>query len=211
MDVHLLGPVEAIHEGRPLALGAPKPRAVLAILALRAGETVSADHLVEGLWADDPPPSARKLVQHYVSQLRRALGPAAPALATHGRGYRLAIDPAAVDALRFERLVAEGRPREALASWRGAPLADVSEEPFAAAEVRRLDELRVQAVELAIDHDLAAGRHAAVVAELERLVAEHPLRERLHAQRMLALYRCGRQADALEAYRHARRTLVDTV
>ena len=130
-------------------------------------------------------------------------------IVTHGRGYELQLtNEESVDAVRFERLIGT-RPRDALALWRGEALADLADEPFAAAEIRRLEELRLRAIELAIDSDLAAGRHAEVVAELDALVVQEPLRERLRAQRMLALYRSGRQADALEAYRDARETLVD--
>jgi WD40 repeat protein/DNA-binding SARP family transcriptional activator len=213
MDVQVLGPLEAIVEGRPVPLGGAKPRALLAMLALNAGSTVSTERLIEGLWGEQPPATATKLVQVYVSQLRKALtadGDGA-AIVTRGRGYELRVDPDAVDAGRFERLVARGLPREALALWRGPPLDDVADEPFAAAEIRRLEELRLAALELAIERDLDAGRHRDVVGELETLVAAEPLRERLHAQRMLALYRCGRQADALDAYRQARTALVDAI
>ena len=157
------------------------------------------------------------MVQLYVSQLRRLLAGDDAQIVTHGRGYELRIPADAVDAARFERLVEQagrtgakpdGTAREALALWRGAALADVADEPFAAAEIRRLDELWLRAQELAVDGDLAAGRKT-VLAELERLIEAHPLRERLHAQRMLALYRSGRQAEALDAYVAARRRLVD--
>ena len=205
MDVRLLGPVEASVDGRPVAVGAGKPRALLALLALHAGSTVSSERLIEGLWGEQPPATAVKLVQLHVSQLRKAFG--TTPIVTRGHGYELRLDD--LDVTRFERLVAARRPREGLALWRGPPLDDVAGEPFAAAEIRRLEELRLSAVELAIDLDLAAGRHREVVGELERLVLEEPLRETLHRQRMLALYRSGRQADALEAYRHARATLVE--
>jgi len=211
VDLHLLGPVEAILDGRPLALGAPKQRAVLAMLALRVGHTVSADRLAEGLWGEHPPSSAQKMVQLYVSHLRRLLDGSGAEIVTHGRGYELRLTDGDVDAAQFERLLGEARAREALALWRGEALADVAEEPFAAAEIRRLDELRLHATELAIDADLEAGRHAQAIGELEALIAAHPLREQLHARRMLALYRCGRQAEALEAYRQARAVLVDEV
>jgi DNA-binding SARP family transcriptional activator/tetratricopeptide (TPR) repeat protein len=213
MEVRVFGPFEACVEGRPLALGAGKPRAVLAILALNAGTTVSVQRLIEGLWGERPPATAAKLVQLYVSQVRRALaeGGDGTAVLTRGRGYELRLSADAVDAGRFSRLIAAGRPREALALWRGAPLDDLADEPFAAAEIRRLDGLRLDAFELAIERDLEAGRHREVVVELETLVREEPLRERLHAQRMLALYRSGRQADALEAYRQARSALVEQI
>jgi WD40 repeat protein/DNA-binding SARP family transcriptional activator len=213
MHVSILGPLEASVEGRPLVLGAGKPRALLAILALHAGEPLSTERLIDGLWGERPPASATKLVQLYVSQLRKALGAAGDgaAIVTRGHGYELDVAPDEVDVGRFERLVATGAPREALALWRGRPLDDVAGEPFAAPEIRRLEELRLSALEQAIDADLDAGRHREVVGELEALVAEEPLRERLQAQRMLALYRSGRQAEALDAYREARRALVGQV
>ena len=211
MDLRLLGPVEARVDGRPVALGAPKQRAVLAMLALHVDRTVSADRLVEGLWGEEPPPSAAKMVQLYVSQLRRLLDGNGAQIVTRGRGYELQLADGEVDATLFERLLEQDRARDALALWRGEALADVADEPFAAAEIRRLEELRVRAVELAIDADLAGGRHGDVIGELDALVQEHPLRERLHAQRMLALYRCGRQAEALDAYRQARATLVEQI
>jgi YVTN family beta-propeller protein len=220
MELHLLGTVEATLNGRPIPLGATKQRAVLVMLALQANATVSVDRLVDGLWGEVPPATAPKMVQLYVSQLRRLLGGDGAQIVTHGRGYELRVPPEAIDAARFERLVDEaGRStrapndaaREALALWHGAALADVAGEPFAAAEIRRLDELWLRAAELAVEGDLAAGRDEDALAQLERLVEEHPLRERLHAQRMLALYRSGRQADALEAYAAARRRLVDEV
>ena len=169
---------------------------------------MSTDRLVEGLWGEEPPATAAKMVQLYVSQLRKALadGGDGAEIVTRGRGYELRLGDGGLDARALRAADRRpARPREALALWRGAPLADVADEPFAAGEIRRLEELRLTAVELAIDSDLAAGRHREVVGELEALAAEEPLRERLHAQRMLALYRSGRQADALEAYRDARR------
>ena len=222
MQLRVLGPVEASADHRSLALGGAKQRSVIAMLGLDANRTVSADHLVEGLWGEDAPPSAAKMVQNYVWRLRRVLGDDSGAeILTRGRGYELRIDPDAVDVRRFERLLEAGRAardgpssdaaREALALWRGPPLADVADEPFAASQIRRLEELRLEATELAIDADLAAGRHAEVAGEVEGLVVEHPLRERLHGQRMLALYRCGRQAEALQAFRDARRVLVEEV
>jgi DNA-binding SARP family transcriptional activator len=212
MDVRVLGSVEASVGGRRVVLGGGKPRALLALLALHAGETVSADRLIEGIWGEQPPATAAKMLQVYVSHLRKALTAAGGngEIVTRGRGYELRLGDDECDARRFERLLAGGAAREALALWRGPPLADVTE-PFAAAEARRLEERRLDALELAIDGDLAAGRHGEVIAELEALVAEQPLREKLHSQRMLALYRAGRQADALEAYRQARQVLVDEI
>ena len=213
MDVKLLGPVEVVSNETAVALGGPKERALLAMLALEAGSTVSVERLIDGLWGDAPPATAAKLVQLYVSHLRKAMAGCADegAIATRGGGYELRVGRNQVDVARFERLLAQGAAREALSLWRGPPLADVAKEPFAAPEIRRLHELRTAALEVAIDQDLEAGRHREVLPELESLLAREPLRERLHAQRMLALYRCGRQADALEAYRQARAALVEQI
>ena len=211
MDVSLLGPIEVRLDGRPIALGARKQRAVLAMLALQVDRTVSADRLAEGLWGEELPPSAAKMVQLYVSRLRRLLEGNGAEIVTRGRGYEFRLADGQVDAVRFERLLESARPREALALWRSEPLSDVAEEPFAGAAIRRLEELRARAAELAIDADLAAGRHAEVLGEVEALLEAEPLRERLHGQRMLALYRSGRQGDALEAYREARQALVTQI
>jgi WD40 repeat protein/DNA-binding SARP family transcriptional activator len=213
MQITLLGPVEASSVDGPVALGGPKPRALLAMLALDAGSPVSAERLIDGLWGDEPPATAAKMVQLYVSQLRKAMAAHGEpdAIGTRGRAYQLQLGRERVDAGRFERLLAQGAAREALGLWRGPALADVADEPFAAPEIRRLEELRASALEVAIDQDLDAGRHRELLPELEALLAQEPLRERLHAQRMLALYRSGRQADALEAYRQARATLVEQV
>jgi WD40 repeat protein/DNA-binding SARP family transcriptional activator len=205
--------VEASVDDRPVAIGAGKPRAVLAMLALREGTAVSAEHLIDGLWGDAPPASASKMVQGYVSQLRKALAESGDGaeIVTRGRGYELRLGDGGVDVRRFEHLVAQGAARDALALWRGPPLDDVAGEPFASLEIHRLEELRLTAVEQAIEQDLAAGRHADLTGELDTLVAQEPLREHLHALRMLALYRSGRQADALEAYRQARAALVEAI
>src|ERR671928_254484 len=217
----LLGPLLVSRDGAPLPLGGPKLRTLLAILLLDANKTVSADRLVDSLWGESPPETARNTLQVYVSQLRKLLSPGT--LETAPPGYRLVVDPETVDLLRFERLAVRGRTAlaagdaataaqelaAALALWRGPPLADLAWEEFAQAEVLRLEELHLATLEDRIDADLALGRHAALVAELERLVAEHPFRERLRAQLMLALYRAGRQADALAVYQRTRRTLVD--
>jgi WD40 repeat protein/DNA-binding SARP family transcriptional activator/energy-coupling factor transporter ATP-binding protein EcfA2 len=213
MQISLLGPVEVTSDGRPVAIGRGKPRALLAVLALHEGSTVSSDRLVEALWGEDPPPTAAKMVQLYVSQVRKALAVSGDGaeIVTHGRGYELRLGDGAVDALRFEALVADDMPREALALWRGAPLADVAEEPFADGEIRRLEELHLTTLERAIERDLAAGRHREVLGELQALVAREPLREGLQAQRMLALYRSGHQAQALQAYRKARSALVEQI
>ncbi len=217
--LRVLGPVEASADGRRLPLGGAKQRAVLAMLVLDANRTVSADRLIEGLWGEHSPASAAKMVQTYVWRLRTALGEhGGPEILTRGRGYELRVDPDTVDVCRLERLLAiassgdrNGAARDALALWRGPTLSDVADEPFAAPAIRRLEELRAEAAELAGDADLSAGRHHDVAARIDALIEEHPLRERLHAQRMLALYRCGRQAAALQAYRQARDTLVEEV
>ena len=220
MEVRLLGRLEVGVDGRRLVLGGAKQRAVLAMLALRANTAVSLDRLVEGLWGERPPQSAAKMVQSYVSQLRGLLDGHRAEIVTRGRGYELRLPEDSVDALRFERLVAaaernegvaRGEAREALSLWRGPALDDLADEPFAAAEIRRLQELWLRARELALEDALAAGEHAAVVGELQELVVRHPLREHLHAQLMLALSRCGRQAEALEAFRQARAVLVGEV
>ncbi len=195
---------------------------MLAVLALHANEPVSAERLAVGLWGEDAPPSAVKTVQVYVARLRKALGDP-DVLVTTPAGYRLRVRRGELDADRFERLVADGREalaagraedaaatlREALELWRGPPLAELSSVPFAPAEIARLQEQHHAAVEVRIGADLAAGRHAELIGEVQQLTSQHPWRERLHAQLMLALYRSGRQADALEAYRHARGVLID--
>jgi WD40 repeat protein/DNA-binding SARP family transcriptional activator len=219
MEIRLLGPIEASLDGQPVALGPPQQRAVLAMLALQVNHTVSTDRLIEGLWDEQSPPSGHKLVQLYVSRLRKLLDGCEAEIVTRGRGYELRLRADQVDAARFEGLVdaamragsSNGEAREALGLWRGAALADLADEPFAGAEIRRLEELRLRAVELAIDADLAAGRHGDVIGELEALVAEDPLREHLHGQRMLALYRSGRQAEALKVYREVRELLVEQI
>jgi DNA-binding SARP family transcriptional activator/WD40 repeat protein len=213
MQLRLLGPVEATVHGKALPLGAAKQRALLAMLALHPGSPVSADELMEGLWGAHPPSTAAKMVQQYVSHLRRLLadGNGGPAIVTRGRGYELQIAADDVDASRFERLVAEGAPREALALWRGPPLADIADEPFAAPAIRRLEEQWFAATEAAIDLDLADGRDRELIGVIEALIDRDPLRERLYAQLMLALYRSGRQAEALVAYRRARATLVEQI
>src|SRR3954449_10844134 len=214
MELLVLGPIEARMDGCQIPLGAAKQRAVLAMLSLHANSTVSADELMEGLWGEHPPATAAKMVQQYVSQLRRLLpedNGRGTVIVTRGRGYELRIAPDDVDALRFTSLVERGAARQALTLWRGGALDDIADEPFAAAEIRRLEELRLNALEQAIDADLAAGRHGELIGELEALGVEHPLSERLRAQLMLALYRSGRQAEALDAYRRARERLVEAV
>jgi DNA-binding SARP family transcriptional activator/pimeloyl-ACP methyl ester carboxylesterase len=211
MDVRILGPFEVRESGRPLALGRGKQTALLARLVLDANRVVSVDVLIDDLWGEDPPETAVKMVQVYVSKLRKLLP--VETLRTRAPGYLLELPPGAVDLERFEALLAEGRSslaagradetsallREALALWRSPALAEF-EEPFALVETARLGELRLSALEERIDADLALGRHAELASELEALVARHPLRERLRAQHMLAVYRIGRQADALASY-----------
>jgi len=228
MDFRILGPLEVHDDGRTLAIAGAKPRALLALLLLHAGETLTTDRLIEELWGESAPAGAAKTLQMHISRLRKALagkGSTGPSelIVTRGRGYRLAIDPEQLDSHRFERLVAEGRAElaarraesaaalleQALALWHGAPLADLAYEPFAQSEIARLDDLRVAALEHLIEGKLALGGHADVVEQLEVLIREHPYRERLRAQLMLALYRCERQADALQAYQNARKTLVE--
>jgi class 3 adenylate cyclase/DNA-binding SARP family transcriptional activator len=218
VEFRILGPLEVRGDGRPVALGGAKQRAVLVLLVLRAGELLATERIVDELWGDTPPPSATKTVQVYVSQLRKTLG--RDVVETRGSAYVLHADD--VDARRFERLLDEGRRllptdaagaervlAEALALWRGSPLADVAYERFAAGEIARLEELRLVAREGRLKARLALGAHAQAVPELEALVREQPLRESLRRLLMLALYRSGRQADALAAYQDARVSLVD--
>jgi predicted ATPase/DNA-binding SARP family transcriptional activator len=217
MEFRILGQLELVVDGRRVALAAAKPRALLAILLLHANESISGDRLIEELWAGHPPASAKKTLQTYVSRLRGALGE--EVLLTRPAGYELRVESESLDLHRFERLVAEAREadpegaarklRAGLALWRGPPLADFVYEPFAQAEIARLDELRLIALEERIDADLALGQRGVLVAELERLVTEHPLRERLRGQLMLALYGSGRQAEALAVYRQGRQLLVE--
>ena len=205
----MLGPLEVLEEGRSIPLPGPKARAVLALLLLDANRVVPLDRLVDGLWEEAPPETATKTLQVYVSQLRKALGP--ERIQTHARGYSVTAGPDELDAARFERLAGEGHFEGALALWRGPALADFREERFARDAAARLEELRLGAEEGRIEAALAAGRDAQVVADLERLVAEHPLRERLRGQLMLALYRSGRQSEALELFRRTRAELVDAL
>ncbi len=219
MDFAILGPLRVIGPGGSIELNAPKQRALLATLLLAHREdSVSADRLIDVLWGEDPPATASKALQVYVSQLRRALGPDNP-IVTRASGYAVQLAPGQLDLERFEQLVERARSsepaeaaetlREALALFRGPPLQDSPLNGRAAVEPDRLAELRLAALEQRIEYDLALGRHAEVISELEGLVAEHPYRERLHGQLMLALYRTGRQADALDAFRRARHTLVE--
>jgi class 3 adenylate cyclase len=207
MEFRILGPLEVFENGRALDLGGAKQRAALAVLALHANRVVPRDQLIEALWDAGPTESARKALQGYVSHLRKALGP--DRLETKSPGYLLRLGPDELDLARFERLHAAGDPEGALALWRGDPLADFADQRFARAEIARLQELRLSCLEQRIEHGLAEGRHADLVAELEALTRQHPLREHLRAQLMLALYGAGRQAEALDAYQAARAALVD--
>src|SRR5947209_15474 len=221
LEFRLLGPVEAVVDGRPVALAAAKPRALLAVLLLDRNRVVSVGRLVEDLWGDEPPETATKALQGYVSQLRKALG--ADRVLTKPPGYSLRVEEDELDLDRFEQLVREGRELlasgdskaaarrlgEALELWRGTPFAEFESEPFARDAGARLEDARLAALEDRIEADLALGRHARLVPELEELVAREPLLERPRGQLMLALYRSGRQADALELYRRTRETLSD--
>jgi DNA-binding SARP family transcriptional activator len=228
VEFRLLGPLEVLRDGRPVSLGGRKPRALLAILLLHANEVVSADRLIDALWGESPPGAAGNTLQAHVSQLRKALG-GKDGTASNGRirtqrpGYVIHVRPEELDLAHFEHLVDRGRRalagrelevaagllREALGLWRGPPLAEFAYEPFAENEIARLQELRLVALEERIEADLAAGSHRRLVPELEQLTAEHPLRERLRGQLILALYRAGRQADALRVYQETRRALVE--
>ena len=222
MEFRVLGPLEVRRDGRPLPLGGRKQRLLLALLLLRANEVVPSPRLLGELWAEQPPDTAQTALQGYVSQLRKTLEPDGPpyrVVVTQAPGYLLSVEAGERDLDRFETLVREAREEEpagaaeklrtALALWRGEPLADLANEPSIRAEVVRLEELRLGALEARIEADLALGRHDQLIPELESVIAEHPLRERPRAQLMVALYRCDRQADALEVYRAARRMLAD--
>ena len=231
MDFRILGPLEVCDdEGRAVELGGRQQRLVLAMLLLHRNEVVSLDRLADVVWGERAPASAAKNIQIHVSRLRKALQAEAGSGAsesgkavvrTLANGYVLDVAPSELDVDRFQRLLDQGRRalaagefeqagatlREALAVWRGEPLADFAYDSFAQSEIGRLDELRLGAVEERIDADLALGREDVVTAELQGLVAEHPLRERLRGQLMLALYRSGRKAEALRVYEEARRAL----
>jgi DNA-binding SARP family transcriptional activator len=229
MRFGVLGPLEVIAESGPVPLGGQKQRVLLALLLTRPGRVVSVDALVQGLWADAPPRSAAKTLQSYVVHLRRALEPGRPrgsagtVLVTREPGYLLRVGPGELDAARFAELATQGRQllgagaaeaaaatlREALGLWRGEAFEEFPRVDACATEAARLSELRLDAVEERVEADLALGRHRELLAELEGLTRQHPLRERLWGQLLLALYRCGRQADALLAYQRARATLVE--
>ena len=226
VEFRILGPFEVVSDGRPLLLGPGREQALLAVLLLYRNERVSTDRLTDLLWDESPPESAPKMIQIYVSRLRRRLATTAgpdQRLVTQAAGYRLRVEPNELDLDRFERLSDEGRKalgagdpalaaarlREALSLWRGPPLADIADGRFLEQERARLDELRLGALEERIEADLALGAGAVLVDELQALVREHPLREQPAAQLMLALYRAGRQAEALAVYKQTRDRLVD--
>jgi DNA-binding SARP family transcriptional activator/tetratricopeptide (TPR) repeat protein len=228
VEFRVLGPLEVVGPRGIIEIGAPKHRALLSLLLIEPGRVVSVDRLIDQLWNGSPPASATTTLQAYVSNVRRALeperAPGAPAtvLVTRPPGYALDVERDLVDARRFERLVAEAaalapsdptaaseRLANALSLWRGQAFADVADEPWATSEVARLEELRLAVLERQLEIDLSLGRHVAVAIEAERLVKQQPVRERPRELLMLALYRSGRQADALRAFRDARETLID--
>jgi YVTN family beta-propeller protein len=207
MDFRILGPLEIADNGRVLQLGTGRQLALVALLLVHRNEVVSGDRIVEQLWGESSPPTAGKIVRNSVSLLRKELG---DRLVTRSPGYLLRVDPGELDAERLERAVADGGLEtltQGLALWRGSPLAQFAYSDFARTEIARLEELHLTAIEARIDAELAQGEHARLVPELEALVRANPLRERLREQLMLALYRSGRQADALAEYQAARRTL----
>jgi DNA-binding SARP family transcriptional activator len=218
VEFRILGPLEVADGERRVALGSSRQRTLLALLLTHANEVVSVDRLIDELWGSEPPNGASNALQYHVSQLRKALAPA-DAIVTQDPGYLIRVQGSELDLLRFEQLVADahraGPDRavalltEALGLWRGQALADLANEPFAQAEIARLEELRLAALELRVEAELALGRHARLVGDLERLVRTHPLRERLRGQLMRALYGADRQADALAVYRDTRKLLVD--
>jgi DNA-binding SARP family transcriptional activator/class 3 adenylate cyclase/tetratricopeptide (TPR) repeat protein len=207
MEFRLLGPLEVSSEGGLLDLGGAKQRALLAVLLLEANRVVSTERLIDALWDGNPPETAQKALQVHVSGLRKVLGK--ERVVTRDPGYLLRVEAGELDLDRFEQLRERGRPADALALCRGRPLADFEQSRFSRSEIARLEDARLACLEERIDQDLRAGRHAEVTGELEGLVTEHPLRERLWGLSMLALYRSGRQAEALEAYQAARRALVE--
>jgi DNA-binding SARP family transcriptional activator len=223
IEYRLLGPLDALVDGRPVQLGPPRQRVLLAALLCEANSLVPTPRLVDLLWPDDPPSSAANLVQGYVSGLRKAVGK--DAIETRGVGYVARVEQDALDLQVFERLAHEGSVAlengqneaaadvltRALALWRGPSLSDLGDEPFVVATAARLEELRILTLERRLAADIAIGRHADVIGEIETLLSEHPLRERPWGLLMMALYRSGRQAEALDAYRRARATLVEEI
>ena len=225
MEFRILGPLEVWHEGSPVRIPGARQRELLAILLLHAGEVVSTDRLMDALWGEGQPAAGATALRVRVSQLRKALGPGGKTLVTRTPGYALLLERDGLDLRRFERELDEAdralgagdaagaveHAQSALSLWRGPPLADCAYASFAQAAIARLEELRFSALELRIDAELALGRHGRIVGELQALVQAHPLRERLWRQLMLALYRDGRQAESLAAYRSARTRLVEEI
>jgi DNA-binding SARP family transcriptional activator len=217
VEFRVLGPLEIVEGGEPLSLGGSTRRALLAYLVLRANRAVPSDELIEAIWNGKPPETAASSLQNHVFRLRRVLG--ADRLLTRERGYELRVEPGELDLDIVESLVDEGgrldpaarsaKLREALRLWRGRPLAELDSFTFARVEELRLEERRLDVLEDCLDAELAAGRADGVVSELRALVSEHPLRERLRGQLMVALYAHGRQAEALDVYRVGRETLVE--
>ena len=209
MEFRVLGPLEVVDNGRVLQLGSGRQLALVALLLLHANESVSVDRIVDELWNEAPPPTAAKIVRNNVSLLRKELG---DRLLTRPPGYLLVVEDGELDSARLERAIGSGKLEhltEALGLWRGPPLSQFAYEAFAQGEIARLEELRLAAIEARLEVEIDLGRHRALIPELETLVQQHPLREGLCAQLMLALYRSGRQADALDAYRRARTALND--
>jgi DNA-binding SARP family transcriptional activator len=216
-EFRILGPLEVIDETGQLLLGGQKQKTVLAVLLLEAGRVVSTDTLLDALWGEQAPRTALTSLQNFVSQLRKLLGP--DRLETKAPGYRLIVEPGELDLERFRRMVEQARRaepeerairlREALALWRGPALADFMFDAFAQPQIAYLEELRLATLEERVQADLDAGRHSELVGELEDLVERHPVRERLRGQYLLSLYRCGRQAEALQTYQEGRRILVE--
>jgi DNA-binding SARP family transcriptional activator len=228
VEFAILGPLAVLDQHRRIEVSTAKERLLLAVLIVHANEVVSTDRLIDVLWGSEPPVTAANTLQTYISHLRRVLEPdrvpraRGGVLCTRSNGYALAVVPEAIDAVRFERLAREGRGmlrsdpeqaaeklRAALALWRDEPLAEFSSKLFAQAEIAWLTELRTAALEDRIEADLALGRHAALCGELSQAVVEQPLRERLWSQLIRALYRCGRQADALATYARLREQLAE--
>jgi len=229
LDYCVLGPLEVLRHGVPLAFPAGQRRTLLGLLLVHAGEVVPVDRIIDGLWGADPPASSDHALQVYVSSLRKVLEPrrdrgaGSGLLRRQGRGYLLAVPPGAYDQARFESSVMQGREAltetrpveearllgQAEAMWRGPAFADLADEPFIAAEAARLNELRLVATEARIEAELTLGRHVELAGELATLVGRHPFREHIWSQLIIALYRSGRQADALRAYQRVREVLAD--
>ena len=217
MEFRILGPLEVYEGEKPVRLGGRNQRALLALLLLNAGEVVSTDRLIDGLWGEEPPRTASTSLQNAVSQLRKLL--TAERVVTKAPGYLLRLDGDELDTVRVSELVATARTadaearvaslREAESLWHGSPLADFAFDSFAHSAIARLEELRLNVTEERIEAELELGRHADAIGELEALLAEHPLREGFRRHLMLALYRSGRQADALQVYQDGRRALIE--